>query len=185
VSKVLLGLIILVVTAGSAFADTIGLTATEADSFVVVSTTGGSPFAGSPFFTGSGQYSIVWPANAFGPGSVTSGVTLLTPRGQTGDNFELTISNLNENPWDFAVEIFDGVSQTSGPFSIVNGNTLTFAFLLGGSLTQVYLIVSGDLPVAGHDRNAEYHVQFVPEPATLVLFGTGILFGLKKKRSRA
>lgn len=156
-------------------ADPVHLTSAELDSFLFLSSTGPSSFAGSPFFTGGGHYSVIWPATANGPATVTSNLVLLLPRGQAGDTFELSLENVNENAWDFAVTIFDGAVQTSGPISLPNGNSHTFSFVLNGAMTEVWLTVGGALPVNGSDRNAEYRLVAVPEPASLALLGAGLL----------
>lgn len=105
-----------------------------------------------------------------------------------GDQFALSFKNSDLNAWEFQV----GVNTDSGFFvsgftTLASGVTAiltTVPFALG--VTQIDLVqlqVRGNVPIDLDDWNANFNVQPIPEPGSLILLGTGLSFlGLGRRK---
>lgn len=98
-----------------------------------------------------------------------------------GDVFELFLENTNENPWTFQlVAVTDQGTFMSTAQSLVPDMGALFAAALGGvggTITSVFFIISGNVPFPDGDRTAEYQISpsEIPVPGALILFGTALL----------
>lgn len=163
------------------------LTASSADinNFSMVASTGSPSFTYDNFDAGTGFFTVAWDRSVTGDQSADVG-TNVSYNTAAGDVFKLVIHNDNENPWNFQL-VIDGVAGAA--ISIVNGTSAILSYVLsGGPINSFAVRVSGDLPIAGNDRTAEFSVSAVPIPPALLLFGSGILglslLGRRRQKSR-
>lgn len=181
----------------AAFATNISLTPVQFNSFTQLSAGPGSGIVTS--VAGPGEYSTNFCGGLNGSGvcnnantteSANVGLTGLSISHGSGDQFFININNINENPWNFSLTVSDGTNTAStGPFSIVNGTSqYLFVNLSGlGTISSVYLTVSGTVPISGPINNndfvAEYRVS-APEPSSMALLGSGFigLAGLLRRK---
>jgi len=181
--KLLVLLAILAVFQVAALADPATLTIAQLANFTQVGSSG--PVTPTTTLTNvsptGAEFSTVWTADAMGAHSANVGDLGLSLdlTGNTG--LALNVLNDNENPWTFELFVVDGsanVAQSGQSVIAVGSSQSLVASLAGldaGDITGVYVQVSGVLPISGNDRNAEYKIAPVPEPASMLLLGTGLL----------
>ncbi|OGU22412.1 MAG: hypothetical protein A2X85_05785 [Geobacteraceae bacterium GWF2_54_21] len=201
--KKLVGLLVgaMMMMATSAMALTYTLTQADLLNFVVLDSSpvlysalpaddgiGGVKF--NTLFTNTPQ------TNAF----VAYGLNFNTPLNLTGyDKFQLSVTNLNENPWNFG--LFVGTPNINTlPTSVAVGSSTTLTLDLTSltstdlaNIDAIGLYVNANLPIIGTGGIADYTAEFsanpVPEPGTMVLLGAGLLglaiFGKRRMNKEA
>lgn len=106
------------------------------------------------------------------------------------DTFMISSFNDNESTWGFEFFVKDasGNSASSGinsiPIDTWKQLTVDLRSLDVANIDTLSLRVSAIIPVSGHDYTAEYRLVPIPEPATMLLFGTGLIgiAGLGRKK---
>jgi len=128
--------------------------------------------------------------------SASVGLTGLNIAFNAGDFFGLDLENTNENPWTFQlVSVTDQGTFMSAAQSLIPTASASFSAALGGVggiISAVYFVVSGNVPFPDGDRTAEYQISpsqtTVPLPAALPLFASGLgamgLLGWRRKRKK-
>jgi hypothetical protein len=177
---------------------TVSLSPVDIQAFTPISATG-SPvtFKTSQSVTGA-SFTTVWSFAVNGPNSADIGLTGISYDWSRFETFSLNIANNNESAWSFKASVSDGVNTaTSATQSLAPSPASVFtAFnvdLLGldlTAITSIFVTVSGDLPINGFDRTAEYTIATepmiaaVPVPAATWLFGSalGLLFWVRKRQ---
>lgn len=117
---------------------------------------------------------------------VAYGLTFSTPLNLTGyDTFQLVVTNLNENPWNFGLfvgtpninSIPASVAVDSSAILTLDLTTLSSPEL--ASIDALGLYITENLPIIGangrQDFTAEFSAAPVPEPGTMMLLGFGML----------
>ncbi|MDJ0926399.1 MAG: VPLPA-CTERM sorting domain-containing protein [Gammaproteobacteria bacterium] len=171
-------------------ATTVTLSPDEIKAFTQLDATGDPmTFKTSESALGAG-FTTAWLFDVSGPQSANVGLAGLGYDWSGHDSFAILIANHNENTWDFSVSVSDGTNtNTSAVQSLPNDDELQlFVVDLTGlnhaDIQSVYITVAGDLPIAGHDRTAEYRVQIVPVPAAAWMFGSALgLLAWVRRRS--
>lgn len=179
VRKLLL-IVLLLGAALSAQAASVTLAPATIQGFTALSSTG-APITAKTNETALGaSFTTLWGFTVNGTNSVDVGATGLGLDWSTFDSFELLLANDNENDWNFSVSVSDGVDTNTSavaslaPDSVLNSFTVSLAGLAAGSIDSVFVTVSGDLPVGGDDRTAEYTISAVPVPAAVWLFASAL-----------
>lgn len=178
---------------GTASAANITLTQTQIDAFTFSFAKSSSNVTSGSNNMG-GFFDVNFDSTSPGAGLGVFELTGLSIAYTAGDVFSLLFTNNNFSTWDFEVFVTtDGGSFSSGVTSIVPGTSASLGATLasGSTITAIEIRVSGTIPNTNNppgnpDVAADWRVQAVPEPGSLLLMGSGLaaLSLLARRRSR-
>jgi len=174
--KLLVLLAILAVFQVAALADPATLELTDIATFAQIGYTGPvEPMTTQGVTSPAVGYTTTWGNTASGYQSANIGTNALNLDLTGINSFQLSVLNDNDSTWDFELFV-GGIGSGVVAVPIDTSALLTVdVSSLGAGVSSVYLQVSGDLPINGDDFTAEYKISPVPEPASMLLLGTGLL----------